>query len=63
MECEYPFLETSSTYTLEEAMAFMVDIFLSRAGQGFRWEDGIVVRNGPAEELSSFGRRLNILEV
>ena len=63
MECEYPFLETSSTYTLEENMAFMVDIFLSRAGQGFRWEDGIIVRDGPAEELSSYRRQLNMLEV
>ncbi len=63
MECEYPFLETSSTYTLEENMAFMVDIFLGRQGQGFRWEDGIIVRNGPAEQLSSYRRELNILEV
>jgi hypothetical protein len=31
---------------------------------GFRWEDGLIVRaEGPAEELSSFGRQLNILEV
>jgi Xaa-Pro aminopeptidase len=63
MECEYPFLETSSTYTLEENMAFMVDIFLGQKNQGFRWEDGVIVRNGPAEELSSYKRQLNILEV
>ena len=64
MECEYPFLETSSTYVLEENMTFMGDIFLHRNGMGFRWEDGLIVRaDGPAEQLSSFGRQINILEV
>jgi len=64
MECEYPFLETSSDYILEEDMTFMGDVFLHRNGMGFRWEDGLIVRaDGPAEELSSFGRQINILEV
>ena len=63
MECEYPFLETSSTYTLEENMTFMADMFLHRGDMGFRWEDGMIVKNGPAEQLSSYGRQLNILEV
>ena len=64
MECEFPFLETSSDYILEENMTFMGDVFLHRNHMGFRWEDGLIVRaDGPAEELSSFGRQLNILEV
>ncbi|MBE6389184.1 MAG: aminopeptidase P family protein [Lentisphaerae bacterium] len=64
MECEFPFLETSSDYVLEENMTFMGDVFLHRNHMGFRWEDGLIVRaDGPAEELSSFGRQLNILEV
>ncbi len=29
MECEFPFLESSSTFTLMEDMAFMVDVFLA----------------------------------
>ncbi|MCK5802335.1 MAG: aminopeptidase P family protein, partial [Lentisphaeria bacterium] len=62
MECEYPFLETSSTFILEENMVFMVDVFMAQKHQGFRWEDGIIVRNGAAEELSSYKRQLNILE-
>ena len=62
MECEYPFLETSSEYILEADMTFMQDMFLHRPGQGFRWEDGLLVRSeGPAEMLSSFGRQINIL--
>ena len=64
MECEYPFLETSSTYMLEENMTFMADMFLHRGGMGFRWEDGLIVRkDAPAEQLSSLGRELNILKV
>ena len=63
MECEYPFLETSSTYMLEENMTFMADMLLHRGDMGFRWEDGMIVRNGPAEQLSDYGRQLNILEV
>lgn len=62
MECEYPFVETSSEFVLEENMAFMVDIFLAEATMGFRWEDGIIVRNGRPEELSARKRQLNILE-
>ena len=62
MECEYPFLETSSEYTLEENMTFMADMFLHRGGMGFRWEDGLIVKNGPAERLSKFGCRINILK-
>lgn len=61
MECEYPFLETSSTFSLQKDMAFMVDIFLARRDMGFRWEDGVIVTDGPAEQLSNFKRQLLIL--
>ena len=62
MECEFPFLETSSEYVLEEGMTFMADMYLGNDQMGFRWEDGLVVRNGPAEQLSSFGRAINVLD-
>ena len=62
MECEFPFLETSSEYILEEGMTFMADMFLGNDRMGFRWEDGLVVRDGPAEQLSSFGRMIHVLE-
>jgi len=62
MECEYPFLETSSEYMLEADMTFMQDMFLHRGDNGFRWEDGLLVKAaGPAEMLSSYGRQINIL--
>ena len=63
MECEYPFLETSSKYVLEAGMTFMQDMFLHRGRKGFRWEDGLLVKaKGPAEMLSSYGRKINILD-
>jgi Xaa-Pro aminopeptidase len=61
MECEFPFLETSSEFPLEPGMAFMVDIFLAKKNMGFRWEDGVIITDGKAEELSNFKRKINIL--
>lgn len=61
MECEYPFVETSSDFILEQGMTFMVDIFLADQNMGFRWEDGVIITDGRAEELSSYKRQINVL--
>jgi Xaa-Pro aminopeptidase len=61
MECEFPFLETSSAFFLEKGMVFMVDIFLAKKDMGFRWEDGVIITEGKAEELSNYKRQINIL--
>lgn len=61
MECEYPFLETSSEYTLAENMLFMQDMFLANAKMGFRWEDGVLITSDGAVLLSSYARRINII--
>ncbi|RIH63098.1 aminopeptidase P family protein [Mariniphaga sediminis] len=61
MECEYPFIETSSDFVLDQGMVFMVDIFLAKQNMGFRWEDGVIITDGKAEELSNFKRKINIL--
>ena len=58
MECEFPFVETSSDFILETGMVFMVDVFLAKPEMGFRWEDGVVITGGKAEELSTFKREL-----
>ncbi len=63
MECEYPFIETSSELVLEEKMVFMVDVFLAGKTAGFRWEDGVIVRDGAPEQLSCWKREINVLEV
>ena len=62
MECEYPFLETSSTFVLEEDMTFMVDVFLANKHMGFRWEDGVIVRRGEAEQLSGWKREVTVAQ-
>jgi Xaa-Pro aminopeptidase len=62
MECEYPFVETSSDVILKKNMVFMADLFLAEKEAGFRWEDGIIITQGAPEELSSYKRQLNILE-
>lgn len=58
MECEYPFLESTSTFSLEAGMTFMVDIFLSRGETGFRWEDGVILRPEGPEALTSLRREI-----
>lgn len=61
MECEFPFIESSSEFVLEEGMVFMVNIFLAKPTMGFRWEDGVIITDNKAEELSNFKRKINIL--
>jgi Xaa-Pro aminopeptidase len=61
MECEYPFVETSSTFTLAENMAFQVDAFQANREAGFRWEDAIIVTKGQAEQLSSLRRVVEVI--
>jgi len=61
MECEFPFIESSSDFVLDTGMVFMVDIFLAKPTMGFRWEDGVIITNNKAEELSNFKRKINIL--
>jgi len=61
MECEYPFMETSSKYILEDGMVFMQDMFLTENQMGFRWEDAVIVRPGGGELLSSYGREITVI--
>ncbi len=43
MECEFPFIETTSNYKIQENMTFAVDTFLGGANYGLRYEDTIAV--------------------
>ncbi len=63
MECEYPFIETSSAFELKPNMAFNVDIFLANAEMGFRWEDPVIVTAGEPEQLSALRREVDPLVV
>ena len=52
MEVERPWVESVSTYKLQENMTFQVDTFVSAAEFGIRWETGVAIRKDGAELLS-----------
>lgn len=60
MEGEAPWIETTSDYLLEENMTFCVDIFLGSAKTktGLRMEDVVCAKNGYAENLTNYPRKL-----
>jgi Xaa-Pro aminopeptidase len=52
MEVERPWMESTSTYDLEENMTFQLDTFFYDRDFGLRWENGVRVRRRGVEELS-----------
>lgn len=52
MEVERPWMESTSTYTLEENMMFQVDTFFYDKDFGLRWENGVRVTNRGVERMS-----------
>jgi len=53
MEVEQPWMESTSDYLLKENMTYQVDTFFYDQDFGLRWENGIIVKNGGVEKLSS----------
>jgi len=53
MEVEQPWMESVSTYNLVENMTFQVDTFFADKDFGLRWENGVAVKKGGVEKLSS----------
>ncbi len=58
MECEYPFIETTSDYKLKKNMTFAVDTFLGGARYGLRFEDTALVTNNGIERFTNYGRKI-----
>jgi Xaa-Pro aminopeptidase len=58
LECEYPWVETSSSYTLQQNMTFQADVYWHTKTYGARWEDGIVVKKNGVEVLDDFPRKI-----
>ena len=60
MEGEAPWVETSADYLLEENMTFCADIFLGSSKEhiGLRIEDVVCVKQGGAENLTNYPRKL-----
>jgi Xaa-Pro aminopeptidase len=61
MECEHPWIETSTDYLLQENYTFQVDTFLHRSEFGARWEDGVRVTQDGVECFSSYRRELIVV--
>jgi len=52
MEVERPWMESTSTYALQENMTFQVDTFFYDRDFGLRWENGIRVTPNGVDKLS-----------
>lgn len=61
MECEYPFVESTSDYRLQPGMTFAVDTFLGGANFGMRYEDAAAVTETGEEQLSRAQQEIIIL--
>lgn len=61
MECEHPWMETSSEYLLQENYTFQVDSFLHTEAFGCRFEDGVRVTREGVEQFSSYRRELIVV--
>ena len=53
MEVERPWMESTSEYLLEKNMTFQVDTFFYDHDFGLRWENGVIVKDGGIEMMSS----------
>ncbi len=58
MEVERPWMESTSTYDLQENMTFQVDTFFYDKDFGLRWENGVRVTKSGVEKLSRKYMRL-----
>jgi len=58
MECEYPFIETTSDFILSEGMTFAVDSYLSGLKYGMRFEDTVAVTSQGEEQFCDYRREI-----
>jgi len=61
MEVEQPWMESTSNYDLKENMTFQVDTFFYDHDFGLRWENGVVIKKGGVEKLSS--KFMKVIEI
>ena len=52
METESPWIETTSSYKLQENMTYQIDTFFTGNGYGLRWERGCIIKADGCELLS-----------
>jgi Xaa-Pro aminopeptidase len=61
MECEYPFIETTSDYEMQAGMTYAVDTFLGGKSYGMRFEDTVAVTQDGEDPFAPLHRELIIL--
>ncbi len=61
MEVEQPWMESTSNYELQKNMTFQVDTFFYDNDFGLRWENGVIIKEGGFEKLSS--KFMKIIEI
>jgi Xaa-Pro aminopeptidase len=61
MEVERPWMESTSTYALEENMTFQVDTFFQGEDFGLRWENGVRIAESGVEKFSE--KYMKIVEI
>jgi len=61
MEVEQPWMESTSDYELQKTMTFQVDTFFYDHDFGLRWENGVIVKEGGVEMLSS--KFMKVIEI
>jgi len=61
MEVERPWMESTSTYDLQENMTFQVDTFFTADDFGLRWENGVRITKTGVELLSS--KHMGLIEL
>ena len=61
MEVEQPWMESSSDYELKKNMTFQVDTFFYDKDFGFRWENGVILKDDGVEMLSS--KFMKVIEI
>ena len=61
MECEYPFIESTSDYIIQPGMTFAVDTFLGGPDFGMRYEDAAAVTETGELQLSRAQQEIIIL--
>jgi Xaa-Pro aminopeptidase len=61
MEVEQPWMESTSDYQLQKNMTFQVDTFFYEHDFGLRWENGVIIKEGGVEKLSS--KFMKVIEI
>lgn len=62
MECEWPFIESDCEIELKSGMTISICLFLGNNELGLRFEDGVIVRDGDPEQLTSYRKEVISVE-